>query len=232
VGYLTGSVLIIEDERQVARFLRITLITHGFRVIEATSGEDGLAQSCMRKPDLILLDLGLPDVDGVDVTRRLREWTKIPIIVISARDRERDKVIALDAGADDYMTKPFGADELLARIRVALRHAAEISSGTTEPAVEYGDLRIDLAARRIFARGEEVHLTPTEYKLLVLLLRHIGKVVTHRQMLTEVWGESQANQTEYLRVYMRQLRHKLERDPAQPRYFLNEPGVGYRMRAE
>ena len=176
--------------------------------------------------------LGLPDLDGLAVTRRIREWTSTPIIVISARGKEQDKVAALDAGADDYLTKPFGLGELLARLRVALRHVARVAGTPEEPVFELGDLRADLALRRVFVRGAEVHLTPTEYKLLTTLIRHAGKVLTHRLLLKEVWGVHAVEQTANLRVYMTQLRHKIERVPAQPRYLITEPGVGYRLRTD
>jgi two-component system KDP operon response regulator KdpE len=224
------KVLIVDDEPPVRRFLHTLLDSNGFRVFDARTGAEGLSEASMRNPDLILLDLGLPDMDGLEVTRRIREWTQTPIIVLSARGQERDKVDALNQGADDYLTKPFGAEELLARMRVALRHAAR--GAASEPIFEAGDLRLDLAARRVFVAGAEVHLTPTEYKLLGVLVRHAGKVVTHGQLLKEVWGPTYVNQTDYIRVYMRQLRHKLEKDPAQPRFFINEPGVGYRLKVE
>ena len=229
---LVTTVLVVEDEPQVRRFLRTMLASNGFRVVEAKTGAEGIAQAATRNPDLVLLDLGLPDGDGVELTRRLREWARMPIIVISARDRERDKVEALDAGADDYLTKPFGADELLARLRVALRHAAQVTRGNEEAALTIGELTVDFATRRVFVRDREVHLTPTEYKLLMFLVRHAGKVITHRLLLTEVWGPSRSEHVDYLRVYMQKLRHKLEANPARPRYFINEPGVGYRLRAD
>ena len=189
-------------------------------------------QASMRNPDVVLLDLGLPDLDGLEVTERLREWTQTPIIVISAREQEHDKVKALDAGADDYLTKPFSAGELMARVRVALRHALRLRSGQNEPVFAHAGLCVDLAARRVFVRDNEIHLTPIEYKLLTTLIRHAGKVVTHRQLLLEVWGPGQVSEVQYLRVYMTQLRHKLEADPARPRFLLNEPGVGYRLNAD
>jgi two-component system KDP operon response regulator KdpE len=225
-------VLVIEDEPPMQHFLRTALESHGYRHVGAASAREGLAQATGRNPDAILLDLGLPDVDGLEVTRRIREWTGTPIIVISARGREQDKVAALDAGADDYLTKPFGLGELLARLRVALRHAARAAGAPEEPVFELGDLKVDLALRRVFAGGLEVHLTPTEYKLLTTLVRHAGKVLTHRQLAKEVWGAHSVEQTTSLRVYMTQLRHKLERVPAQPRYLITEPGVGYRLRTD
>jgi two-component system KDP operon response regulator KdpE len=225
-------ILLIEDEPQMRRFLRITLQSQGYRLIESESGRDGLLQASSRNPDVILLDLGLPDMDGLDVTERLREWATTPIIVISAREQEQDKVKALDAGADDYLTKPFSAGELLARIRVALRHALRQREGRQDPVFILHDLRVDLARRQVFLAEREIHLTPIEYKLLITLIRHAGKVVTHRQLLQEVWGPAHVNEVQYLRVYMTQLRHKLEADPTRPRFFLNEPGVGYRLKDE
>jgi two-component system, OmpR family, KDP operon response regulator KdpE len=225
-------VLVIEDEPQVRRFLRTTLPAQGYRVVEASSAEQGLLEAAARRPDLVILDLGLPDLDGAQVIERLREWTQVPIVVVSVRGREMDKVQALEAGADDYLTKPFGMDELLARMKVAMRHAIARERGTTDPVVEIGQLRVDLASRRVFVRDKEVRLTRTEYQLLALLVRHAGKVVTHRQLLTEVWGPEAGGQTGYVRVYMGHLRHKLEDEPANPRYLLTEMGVGYRLAAE
>jgi two-component system KDP operon response regulator KdpE len=224
-------VLLIEDEPQMRRFLRAALGNQEYELVEAATAREGLAQAAGRNPDLILLDLGLPDADGLDVTRQIREWSRTPIIVISARGQERDKVAALDAGADDYLTKPFGVGELLARMRVALRHV-QITEGSGESVFEGGGIRVDLARRQVFRGEEEVHLTPLEYKLLVALVRHPGKVLTHRQLLKEVWGPNAVDQTHYLRVYMTQLRHKLEADPTQPRLLQTEPGVGYRLRVE
>jgi two-component system KDP operon response regulator KdpE len=222
-------ILLIEDEPQMRRFLRITLQTQGYRLVEAETGSDGLLQAAARNPDVVLLDLGLPDLDGLAVTERLREWTQTPIIVISAREQEQDKVKALDAGADDYLTKPFSAGELMARIRVALRHAVRQRSGQSEPVFTVQNLRVDLGQRQVFLDDREVHLTPIEYKLLTVMIRHAGKVITHRQLLLEVWGPAHVEEVQYLRVYMTQLRHKLETDPARPKFFLNEPGVGYRL---
>ncbi|HEX5044346.1 MAG TPA: response regulator [Candidatus Polarisedimenticolaceae bacterium] len=224
-------VLVVDDEPQLRRFLRASLPAQGYRLIEAATGEEALREAAARAPDLVLLDLGLPDLDGVEVTRRLREWSAAPILVLSARDQERDKIRALDAGADDYLTKPFGTGELLARMRVALRHATR-GEAADEPVVATGDMRVDLAGRRVTVGGREVRLTRTEYRLLALLARHAGKVLTHRQLLKEVWGPGAVDQTHYLRVYMGQLRHKIEADPAQPRYLLTETGVGYRLAAE
>ena len=225
-------VLLIEDEPQMRRFLRAALGAQDYRLAEATTARDGLAQAASRNPDIVLLDLGLPDRDGLEVTRELREWSAAPIIVLSARGREQDKVAALDLGADDYLTKPFGVEELLARIRVALRHAALPVDGPPDPVFEAGDLRVDLVRREVRRGEQEVHLTPTEYKLLTLLIRHAGKVLTHRQLLKEVWGVNYADQSHYVRVYMAQLRQKLENDPSRPRLLITEPGVGYRLRAE
>ena len=222
-------ILLIEDEPQMRRFLRITLQSQGYRLVEAATGSDGLLQAASQNPDVVLLDLGLPDIDGLEVTTRLREWSATPIIVISAREQEQDKVKALDAGADDYLTKPFSSGELLARIRVALRHALRQRSGQNEPVFACEGLKVDLSQRRVFVRDAEVHLTPIEYKLLTMLIRHAGKVVTHRQLLLDVWGPGQVGEVQYLRVYMTQLRHKIEPDPTRPRLLLNEPGVGYRL---
>jgi two-component system KDP operon response regulator KdpE len=223
-------VLLIEDEPQMRRFLRTTLRAHDYQVVEAASAREGLAQAAGRNPEVILLDLGLPDMDGLEVTREIRRVARTPIIVISARGQEHDKVTALDLGADDYLTKPFGASELLARIRVALRHSAFPPGAAPQPVFQAGELRVDLVRRQVFRADEEAHLTPTEYKLLAALIRHAGRVITHRQLLQEVWGANYADQSHYLRVYMAQLRHKLERDPTRPRLLTTEPGVGYRLR--
>jgi len=225
-------VLLIEDEPQMRRFLRTALESHDYRLIEAVTAREGLAQAAGRNPDVILLDLGLPDMDGVDLTRQLREWSKTPVIVISARGREQDKIAALDAGADDYLTKPFAVGELLARLRVALRHASAAGSGESAPVFAVGDLVVDRARRQVTVGGREVHLTPTEYKLLVTLVQYAGRVVLQRQLLREVWGVNAMGHTHYLRVYMAQLRHKIEPDPARPRWLLTEPGVGYRLKDE
>ncbi len=225
-------IVLIEDEPQIRRFLRPTLVSQGYRLFEATTGEGGLVEAATRQPDVVVLDLGLPDMDGIEVIRRLREWTRIPIIVLSARGQERDKIAALDEGADDYVTKPFAVGELLARMRVALRHVAQSSREPTDSIFTVHDVRVDLARRRVFVGDAEVRLTRTEYKLLTMLIRHAGKVLTHRQLLQEVWGPSHAEETHYLRVYMGQLRHKLEADPARPRFLLTEPGVGYRLVTE
>jgi len=225
-------ILLVDDEAQIRRVLRAALPAQGYRLVEATTGAEALAQAATRSPDVILLDLGLPDMDGVEVARRIREWTRTPILVLSARDREAEKVAALDAGADDYLTKPFGTDELLARLRVALRHASVAGPGPGEAVFEAGDLRVDFGARRVQRGGQDVRLTPTEYRLLGVLVKHADKVVTHRQLLREVWGPGSSDQSHYLRVFMGQLRHKLEADPARPRHLLTETGVGYRFRSE
>ena len=225
-------VVLIEDELQIRRFLRATLVGQGYRLFEATTGADGLIEVASRQPDVVIVDLGLPDMDGLEVIRRLREWTAVPVIVLSARGQERDKVTALDVGADDYVSKPFGAGELLARIRVALRHTAGASHEGEDAAFKVGELQVDLLRRHVVVRGAEVKLTPIEYKLLATLVRHAGKVVTHQQLLREVWGPSHDDQAHYVRVYMAHLRHKLESEAARPRYLLTEPGVGYRLAAE
>ena len=227
-----GMILLIEDEPQMQRFLRIVLQGQGYCFIEAQTGQEGLVQAATRSPDIILLDLGLPDIDGLEVTRRLREWSDIPIIVLSAREQEQDKIKALDAGADDYLTKPFGAGELLARIRVAIRHKVMRQSTTGEPVFILDNLRVDMSQRQVFLNEQEVHLTPIEYKLLTVLIQNAGKVVTHNQLLKEVWGPSYSRETQYLRVYMKQLRHKLESDPARPRFLINEPGIVYRLKID
>jgi two-component system, OmpR family, KDP operon response regulator KdpE len=222
-------VLVIEDEQEIRRFLRATLAVRGYRLIEAATGEEGLQLAAAHVPDLILLDLGLPDIDGLTVTRRLREWSTVPILVLTARGLERDKIAALDSGADDYVTKPFGIGELAARMRVALRHAARAAQPGPEPVFEVGELSVDLARRRVVMAGQEVHLTPIEYRLFVCLVGHAGRVVTHKQLAVEVWGQEADEQRQYVRIYMRQIRNKLEATPARPRYLLTESGVGYRL---
>ena len=226
------SVVVIEDDPQIRRFLRTLLPAEGFDVHEAETGERGLVEAATRKPDLVILDLGLPDLDGVEVVRRLREWSTVPVIILSARAREQDKVAALDAGADDYLTKPFGAGELLARLRAARRRAAQAAPGQEEPVYVIGALRVDVARHQVVESGREIHLTPTEFKLLALLARNAGRVLTHRQLLKEVWGQAYLDNTHHLRVQMHGLRHKLEPEPVRPRYLLTEPGVGYRLQAE
>jgi two-component system KDP operon response regulator KdpE len=225
-------ILIIEDEPEIRRFLRLSLSSDDFDLVEVEKGRDGVLQAAANRPDLIILDLGLPDIDGTEVIRQVRDWSHVPIIVLSARGQERDKVAALDAGADDYLTKPFGIGELLARIRVALRHLAQQSSDATDATYQVAHLRVDLSHRQVFVNEREVHLTPTEYRLLTTLIRHAGKVVTHRQLLKEVWGPDSVHETHYLRVFMAQLRQKIEEDSARPRCLLTEPGVGYRLAAE
>lgn len=221
-------VLLVEDEPQMRRFLRAALTSHGYRLVEASTGSEGIAHATAHNPEVVLLDLGLPDIDGLEVTRRLREFTQVPIIVLSARGREEDKVAALDAGADDYVTKPFGMNELLARVRVALRHAEGRSPD--DPVLDLGSLTIDLARREVTRDGASLKLTPIEYRLLTVLARHAGKVLTHRQLLKEVWGPTHTEDTHYLRVYMAQLRRKVEIDPSNPQLLLTEPGVGYRLK--
>lgn len=224
------AILVVEDEREIRRFVRTALEGEGYRVFEADTVARGLIEAGTRKPELIILDLGLPDGDGLDLIRGVRAWSGLPIIVLSARVDERDKVEALDLGANDYLSKPFGIAELLARVRAALRRQPQLSG--TETKVEFGDVSVDLAARRIVKNGTEVHLTQREYRLLLTLLSHAGKVLTHRQLLREVWGPPYVEHGHYLRIYMGHLRHKLEDDPAQPRFFLTETGVGYRFLPE
>jgi two-component system, OmpR family, KDP operon response regulator KdpE len=225
-------VLVVEDEAAVRRFLKAGLPAHGYRVIEAETGAAALRDAAQYVPELVLLDLGLPDMDGLEVTKRLRAWSRVPIVVISARGQEAQKVEALDAGADDYLTKPFGFPELLARMRAALRRAAAPEGAGLATVFESGPLRVDLERRRVFVKGDEVKLTPTEYRLLATLVKHAGRVVTHRQLLAEVWGPWSPEQNRYLRVYMTHLRRKLEPDPAAPVLFETEAGVGYRLRDE
>jgi two-component system KDP operon response regulator KdpE len=225
-------VLLIEDEDRMRKFVRISLLSNGFRLIEASTGEEGMTLAAAQTPDVIVLDLGLPDISGFEVTRRLREWSTVPIIVLSARGHEQDKIRALNDGADDYLTKPFGPGELVARLGVALRHAARHTQDSTGSVITSGDLRIDLARRLVFVRNAEVHLTPIEYKLLASLAKHGGMVLTHRQLLREVWGPGEGNQTQSLRVHMAQLRHKVEQDAARPQHIVTEPGVGYRLRLD
>lgn len=222
-------VLVVDDERTIRRFLHASLSAHGYTVFEAGSGQEALAAVLSERPDLIILDLGLPDIDGLAVTRRVREWSQIPIIVLSVREEEGTKVAALDAGADDYLTKPFGMAELMARIRLALRHASQPSE---EPIFECGDLWIDRARRRVTMDGVPIVLTPTEYDLLRVLVQHAGKVLTHRQLLRQVWGTSYELQTHLLQVNVSNLRGKIEPDPSRPIYLITEVGVGYRLRAE
>ncbi len=222
-------VLVVEDERPIRSFLRASLHDQAYRVCEVETGAAALARAAEAPPDLVILDLGLPDLDGLEVLDRLREWSHAPVIVLSARGRERDKIAALDRGADDYLTKPFGVGELLARLRVALRNRARAAAGGEAPRFVVGDLELDLAARRVSLAGQPVHLTPIEYRLLTTLARHAGKVLTHSMLLREVWGPGQADDPRYVRVFVANLRRKLEADPARPRYILTEQGVGYRL---
>ena len=223
-------ILVIEDEPPLRRYLRATLQSFGYRVEEAATGLEGKGMVARLNPDVELLDLGLPDMDGLDLAQELRGWSRVPIIVVSARGKEEDKIRALDVGADDYLTKPFASGELLARIRVALRHSAEVAGTVTEATAEIGPLKIDFASREITVDGVAVHLSPNEFALLAVLVKHAGKVLTHRQLLHEVWGGVASAQPTYLRVYMANLRKKLEPDPARPRLLLTEPGVGYRLK--
>ena len=220
------TVLVIDDEPQIRRLLRVTLESNGFRVIDAAKGQEGIVQAAQCRPDVILLDLGLPDMDGVAVLKRLREWSQAPVIILSVRDRENDKVAALDAGADDYVTKPFGTNELLARLRVARRHTL----GPVDLVVfRSGPLEVDLSTRIVKLHGQEVRLTATEYSLLHFFVQHAGKVLTHQQILREIWGPGQVDQTHYLRVYIAHLRDKLEADSSHPELIITEPAVGYRL---
>jgi two-component system KDP operon response regulator KdpE len=228
---MTDLVLVIEDEVAMRRFLSAALSSHGFKVLEAGTVAQAMTLATETRPAAILLDLGLPDGDGLDLLRKLREWSTTPVIVLSARDREDDKVQALDAGADDYLTKPFGVSELLARIRVALRHA-RAQTVTEDPVLAVGPIRVDQARHEVTVDAALVHLTPIEFRLLSFLARHAGKVLTHRQLLHEVWGPRSTQHTQYLRVHMAALRKKLEADPARPRWLTTEPGVGYRLRDE
>jgi two-component system, OmpR family, KDP operon response regulator KdpE len=225
-------ILLIEDDAQIRRFLRASLVTQGYELIEAETGREGLALAASRVPDVVLLDLGLPDMEGLEVIKQLRAWSVVPIIILSARGQERDKVANLDAGADDYLTKPFGVGELLARMRVALRKSLSTEENQPEPTYSLGKIKVDFERRLVFRGQEEVHLTPIEYKLLAALIKHRGKVVTHRQLLKEVWGPSYTEQNPYLRIFILNLRRKLEADPTRPQYLLTEPGVGYRLRDE
>jgi two-component system KDP operon response regulator KdpE len=224
-----ARILVIDDEHEIRRMLSVSLSADGYAVAEPASGKEGLNQALIFHPDLVILDLGLPDLDGVEVIGRLRGWSQMPIIILSVRERESDKIKALDAGADDYLTKPFSMGELLARIRVAIRRAAKTEN---EPVLTFDDLTIDLARRVTLLRGEKVKLTPTEYETVKYLALHAGRVVTHRQLLRAVWGPNYQEETHYLSVYVGQLRRKIEADPAQPRYITTEPGVGYRFISE
>lgn len=225
-------IVVIDDEVQMRRFLKASFDPADTELFEAENGEEGMRLVAHANPDVVLLDLGLPDIDGIEVAKRLREWTQVPIIVLSARGREKDKIEALDVGADDYLTKPFGVGELLARIRVTMRHAIRAKGPEVDPVFESAELKVDLAMRHVYVCGKEVHLTPIEFKLLAMLVRNAGMVLTHKQLLTEVWGPAYSDETHYLRVYMGQLRHKLESDPARPRHITTESGVGYRLLVE
>ena len=225
-------VLVVEDDPPILRFLRIALTNNGFRYAEATSGGAALARIGEVRPDVVILDLGLPDRDGIGVLRELRSFSNVPVVVLSARDREADKVVALDSGADDYLSKPFGVGELVARLRVALRHAAAVDGARPAAVFTAGDLTVDLEARVVTVAGREVHLTRHEFGLLAQLVRHAGKVLTHRQLLRSVWGPEYGDENHYVRVFMAQLRRKIEADPARPRWLRTEPGVGYRLRVE
>jgi two-component system KDP operon response regulator KdpE len=227
---IQSMILLIEDERQMRRFLRVTLQSEAYGVLEAETAADGLTQAATRNPDVVLLDLGLPDMDGLEVIEKLRDWSAVPIIVISAREQEGDKIKALDKGADDYLTKPFGAGELLARIRAALRRAAPKSHDQGEAVFVADELKIDFLKRQVYCGTREVHLTPIEYRLLTVLVKNAGRVMTHRQILKEVWGPPYVEQTHYLRVFMNQLRKKIEADSTRPHFLLNEPGIGYRFK--
>jgi two-component system, OmpR family, KDP operon response regulator KdpE len=221
-------VLVIEDEPEIRRFLRTSLGAHDFEVAEAANGQDGLRHAAEQPPDVILLDLGLPDINGFQVIEQVRSWSSVPIVVLSARGRESDKITALDAGADDYLTKPFGVGELLARLRVALRHHSRRESDASA-VFTFGNMHVDLARRQVLVAGSEVHLTPTEYRLLTTLVKHAGKVLTHRQLLKDVWGPDCTHETHYLRVYINQLRHKLGAEAADSNLIITEPGIGYRL---
>lgn len=227
-------ILLIEDEKSIRNFLRATMKTQQYRLVEALGGREGISLAASHVPDLVVLDLGLPDIDGIEVIEGIRKWSQVPILILSARDQERDKIAALDAGADDYLTKPFGVGELLARMRVALRHAARPRETETRQQGVFaaGELEIDFERRTVSVAGEPIHLTPTEYKLLSIMAGYAGKVLTHSFLLKAVWGPGSASETQYLRVFMANLRRKLERDPAEPRYVLTEMGVGYRLADE
>jgi two-component system, OmpR family, KDP operon response regulator KdpE len=221
-----ARILIIDDEYQIQRMLKVALEAHHYEISTAVTGQDGLNQAAIFHPDLILLDLGLPDLDGIEVVKRFREWSQTPVLILSVREHEDDKIKALDHGADDYITKPFNMGELLARIRVALRHASKTED---EPILTFGELTIDLAHRLVTITGQEIKLTPIEYDILKNLALHAGRILTHRQLLRTIWGLEYQEETHYLRVYIGQLRHKIEKDPTRPQYIITEPGVGYRL---
>lgn len=224
-----ARILIVDDEPQIRRMLKVALSAHGYEVAEAATGQEGLNKTALFHPDLMILDLGLPDLDGMEIITKLREWTQVPIIILSVREHEEDKIKTLDLGADDYITKPFNMGELLARIRVALRH---IVPAENEPVLSFGNLTIDLSLRLVSENGREIKLTPLEYDILKNLALHAGRVLTHRQLLKNIWGSEYQEETHYLRVYIGQLRHKIEPDPTRPRYIITEPGVGYRLMAK
>jgi len=219
-------ILIIDDERQIRRFLRVALASHGYIVKDVGTGKEGVDTVAVFSPDLVVLDLGLPDIDGLDVVRQLREWTTVPIIILSVKEQENDKITALDCGADDYVTKPFGMGELLARIRAAMRHTVKVDE---QPILQFDDLTLDLLHRRVLRDGHEIKLTLTEYEIVKNLAMNAGKVITHSYLLRTVWGPSYEKEVQYLRVYIGQIRRKLERDPSRPRHIITEPGVGYRL---
>lgn len=232
LGTNAPLVLLVEDDGRMRKYLRATLSDHSLRVVETESGGEGLVQAAAHNPDLVVLDFTLPDIDGIEVTTRLREWSAAPILILSARDEQQGKVAALDAGANDYLTKPFSTAELMARIRVWLRHTQRAHADSLQPSLELGELRIDFDKRLAYSRGQEVRLTPTQYKLFAMMMRNAGKVLTHEQILLSVWGPSYTHETQYLRVHMGQIRRKFEADPARPRYFVTESGIGYRLRIE
>jgi two-component system KDP operon response regulator KdpE len=222
-------VLVIDDEPQICKLLRVAMAAQGYAVEEAGTGQEGIEQAALFKPDILIVDLGLPDMDGKDVVKRIREWMQAPIIVLTARDQEQDKIEALDAGADDYVTKPFGMGELLARMRVCLRR---MSADDQEPVLVAGGLAVDLVQRRVTVDGREIKLTPTEYEIIKVMIQHAGKVLTHKQLLKAVWGTSYNEDTHYVRVYVGQLRRKIEADSTQPKYIITESGIGYRLMGE
>ena len=224
--------MIVEDEPEIRRFLRVTLVNHGFELFEATKGKEAIELLEKNSPTLVIMDLGLPDIDGVELIKRIRDWSTTPIIVLSVRNQETDKIEALDAGADDFVTKPFGVFELMARIRVSLRHLGLREKESEESVFETGDLKVDFSRRLVFIKDEQIHLTPTEYKLLVMLAQSAGKMVPQEKLLRDVWGPGYQKRSHYLRVYMGNLRQKLEEKPARPRYIITEPGVGYRLKTE
>jgi len=230
MSHANPVIVVIEDDPAIRLFLRTGLSAHNFKIFEADRGQQGIIEAGVRKPDLIILDLGLPDMDGVEVIKKIRAWSAMPVIILSARSSEQHKIDALDAGADDYLTKPFGLGELLARIRVALRHSVSNPEQVENGLFVTGELKVDLLKRQVFVGDNEVHLTPIQYRLLALLIKNAGKVLTHQYMLKEVWGPSYKDNSHYLRIYMSQLRQKLEADPTQPQYLLTDSGVGYRLK--